>query len=435
MPRVFRGFHDEEIGETRDPLFDAVTTPQLIRFHGLECEEHVVMTADGYILVLHRIIKKDDHLRQRTHTGTSSRNGLPSPTSSVTGNSRGGRIPQSGPPILVIHGAMISSEIWVCQRSTNRNLVFRLANEGYDVWLANRRGTKYSQKHVIFKPHEERFWDFSMDEMIMHDVPAQVEYILGLVGHKTITLMGFSQGTAESFGALSFSRKLNRRVNCMVGLSATCKPPLPTNGLIRSMVYWTPELVYLLLGRRSMLRSVCFWQSILSPKAMAWLMDMSMFLLFGWKNTNIRAKERPLMYRSLFSLASVKSISHWFQIMRAGRFQMYDDQPPGRTHIIPAYPLSNIRTPILAILGMKDGLVDREFIEREFGTASIQLVDGYEHMDTIWANDVDKKVFPMVIDFIKAHSPLVKNKGLLPSAEIISWPPTPMGHSSIINRF
>ena len=66
----------------------------------------------------------------------------------------------------------------------------------------------------------------------------------------------------------------------------------PQNTLIRSMVLWTPELVFLIFGRKSMLSSVYFWQSVLSPRAMAWLMDMTMRLLFGWSNENIRPQRQ-----------------------------------------------------------------------------------------------------------------------------------------------
>lgn len=240
VPRIFQGFYDEEIKEIRDPMHEANTTPQLAHFHGYQCEEHVVVTADGYYLVLHRIIgglpRKEGGGAREDISELANGTGFPSPQTSTTASVGRGRRRLSGPPILVIHGAMMSSEAWLCQRIARKNLVLRLFDEGYDVWLTNRRGCKYSQKHISYKPYETRFWDFSMDETIQHDVPAQVEYVLGTSGHRTLSLLGFSQGTAEILGALAICRKLQKRVNCVVAISATAKPPTPSNTLIKSMV-------------------------------------------------------------------------------------------------------------------------------------------------------------------------------------------------------
>lgn len=384
-----------------DPLSAATSTPELIEYHGYECEEHLVVTADGYVLQMHRILPARPALPEDDGDAT-----LPSPEPSVSaaGPSRGESA--AGPPVLAIHGAMLSSEIWLAQRQAGKNLVLSLVDAGYDVWLANRRGTRYSQKHLLYKPQEERFWDYSIDETIIHDVPAQVEYILAATGHRQCALLGFSQGTAEALGAMAFSQRLHRRISCMVGLSATAKPPTPRNPFIHSMVHWTPELVFLLFGRKSMLKSVYFWQSVLSPKAMAWLMDHCMRLLFGWRNRNIKPKDKPLLYRYLFASASVKQIAHWFQIMRANRFQMYDDTPPGRHSQAPEYPLRNITRPLMLFLGDHDCLTDAHFVETHLPAAEMHLMAGYEHMDTIWSHDADQTVYPHVLQFLELYAPI-----------------------------
>lgn len=45
----------------------------------------------------------------------------------------------------------------------------------YDVWLGNARGNKYSLKHMFLKPHEKKFWEFSMDELALFDMPDTVD--------------------------------------------------------------------------------------------------------------------------------------------------------------------------------------------------------------------------------------------------------------------
>jgi lysosomal acid lipase/cholesteryl ester hydrolase len=35
-----------------------------------------------------------------------------------------------------------------------------LANLGYDVWLGNNRGNRFSLAHLYRDPNEKSFWDF-----------------------------------------------------------------------------------------------------------------------------------------------------------------------------------------------------------------------------------------------------------------------------------
>ena len=423
VPQIFKGSKNERIKEMDDSIVNAKTTPQLIKYHGYGCEEHVVLTADGYYLVLYRIIRIPNTNADVHGAAVSNGSGYPSPQQSTSSTSRR----RSTPTILVLHGAIMCSEIWVCHRNSRKNIVCNLADEGYDVWLANRRGCKYSQKHTLYKPDNVKFWDFSMDETIIHDVPAQIEYVLGVTGNKSLTLMGFSQGAAEIFGALSVNRRLEKRVDCVVAFSATAKPPTPKNALIHSMVHWTPEIVYLLFGRKSLLSSVYFWQSILSVRAMSWLIDTSMYLLFGWRSMNIRPRDRYQLFGHLYSTASVKQVAHWFQIMRAGRFQMFDDSPSGfsKARIIPAFPMKNNKVPKLLIMGMKDCLVEPEGMMAELSNATIIECKDYEHMDTIWANDADVKVFRPALEFIRKHLQSKEVRGSTRSlcdSDVFQWP-------------
>lgn len=41
----------------------------------------------------------------------------------------------------------------------------------YDVWFGNARGNKYSMKHLKCKPDSRDFWDYSMDEFALYDLP------------------------------------------------------------------------------------------------------------------------------------------------------------------------------------------------------------------------------------------------------------------------
>jgi predicted alpha/beta hydrolase len=68
-----------------------------------------------------------------------------------------------------------------------------LADEGFDVWVANVRGTRWSHGHIALTKHEQQkkntkkeknYWDWSWDELAMYDLPAMLEFVYKTTGSK-----------------------------------------------------------------------------------------------------------------------------------------------------------------------------------------------------------------------------------------------------------
>ena len=51
---------------------------------------------------------------------------------------------------------------------------FILASKGYDVWLGNNRGTKFSMRNENVKD----YWNFSFDHFIEYDQPKMIDSVL-----------------------------------------------------------------------------------------------------------------------------------------------------------------------------------------------------------------------------------------------------------------
>lgn len=147
------------------------------------------------------------------------------------------------------------------------------------------------------------------------------------------------------------------------------------------------------------------------------VINSSLRWLFNWKSLNIANTQKLAAYAHLYSFASVKSVVHWFQIMRNGKFQMYDDdvqalavtRPSNRSSGVSSYqparfPTRNIVTPIVLLYGDCDSLVDINQMLHELPahTTSIRL-RGYEHLDVIWGKDVDEDVIPHVVEALRSH--------------------------------
>ena len=57
-----------------------------------------------------------------------------------------------------------------------------LANLGYDVWLGNNRGNRFSLAHLSKKPSEKEFWDFHQQDMGEKDLPTIIDHITAVTG-------------------------------------------------------------------------------------------------------------------------------------------------------------------------------------------------------------------------------------------------------------
>lgn len=56
--------------------------------------------------------------------------------------------------------------------SANESLAFVLHDAGYDVWLANVRGTTWGLHHGTLTTRDAVFWEFTWDDMALKDLPA-----------------------------------------------------------------------------------------------------------------------------------------------------------------------------------------------------------------------------------------------------------------------
>ncbi|XVE84141.1 hypothetical protein DITRI_Ditri16bG0145900 [Diplodiscus trichospermus] len=146
-----------------------------VTIHGYKCEEHEVKTQDGYILNMQRI-----------------------PEGRAGGISRTGNKKQ---PILIQHGVLVDGMTWLLN-SPEQNLPMILADKGYDVWIANTRGTRFCRKHVSLDPAQPGFWNWSWDELVGYDLPAVFDFVFSQTGQK-IHYIGHSLGTL--IGLASFS--------------------------------------------------------------------------------------------------------------------------------------------------------------------------------------------------------------------------------------
>ncbi|KAG8929435.1 hypothetical protein FRC03_002657 [Tulasnella sp. 419] len=376
-----------------EKIRSAADFEELCGIYGYTVEDHYVQTKDGYLLCLHRIPARRGE--RRPAPGSTTRK----------------------PVVYLHHGLLMNSEIWVCLTDAERCIPFILAERGYDVWLGNNRGNKYSKKAIHSNSSQSRFWNYSMDEFCMHDIPDSIDYILATTKTRDLSYIGFSQGTAQAFAALSIHPQLNDKINVFIALAPAMSPKGLAASLVDALMKASPSLMFLFFGRRAILPSTVFWQSIVYPPIFVKIIDTCLYFLFNWTNTNISQQQKLAAYAHLYSFTSVKAVVHWFQIMRTGKFLMYDDdvQVPARLYPNRAYqparfPTKNITTPIVLLYGDCDNLVTIDSMLRELPEHTLAFpIDGHEHLDILWSAHTAKMVIPHVLAVLERYSEAPKS--------------------------
>ncbi|CAG8568924.1 12266_t:CDS:2, partial [Dentiscutata heterogama] len=314
------------------------------------------------------------------------------------------------PVVLFYHGLMTCSELWVCNYEYENRLCCLLADAGYDVWFGNSRGNKYSMKHIKCDPNGRKFWDYSMDELAIYDLPDTINYILEITGAPSLSYIGFSQGTAQCFAALSINPKINNKINLFIALSPATSPKGLSNSIVNAFIKTSPNIIYLFFGRKAMLTMALFWKQILPPPIFTKIVDFALKFLFGWNCENINETQKAIGYYHLYSCSSVKSVVHWFQIIRAHNFQMYDELPTysyttafGKT--CQRFPTQQITAPIAIFYGGRDSLADMTMLLEQIPKpVLVREISEYEHLDFIWASDINHKIFPVIFYLLRKYN-------------------------------
>ena len=198
-----------------------------------------------------------------------------------------------------------------------------------------------------------------------------------------------------------------------IALAPAMAPAGLSNGIVDALVKASPQVLYLLFGRRSILSSATMWETLLYPPLFTRVVDMGLSFLFDWKTKNMSASQKLAAYPHLYSFTSTKSVVHWFQIIRNKSFQMYDDdlhQPmslstTSKYSKVAKYPTRNIKTPVVLMYGGSDSLVDIKVMLRELPPQTVATeIPHYEHLDFLWARDVDVQVFQHVFDALNSFT-------------------------------
>ncbi|ODM93618.1 Lipase 3 [Orchesella cincta] len=378
-------------------------TPQILATYNYKYISYNVTTNDGYILTVYRITESPKRTRSRSKGAKQS--------------------------VYLNHGLGGSSDTWNFQPGS-RNLPFKLADAGYDVWLSNCRGTTYSMGHKNYDANKDiAYWSFSFHEMGIYDVPAGVDKILNETGTKKVFYIGHSMGTTQYFIALSEVPGLNDKIEAGFMLA-----PIAYMGHLNSAIRLLVPLLatdpeyqianLALMGRVQTLDQ--FRQQFkLSPGDLCDLTatkcgicDNLIFLLFGYNAPQMNNTELPNILAKYPNNIGVKWIAHYAQNIVTCRFQKYDYGPVKNMELYksaksPEYNLQNITAPTYFFYGEQDNLGPPNDVQITAKNMRPGVLKGnykvrnkfFNHVDFVTAKDADKLVYNRILSEMKRYKP------------------------------
>jgi len=360
---------------------------QLIRPMGYPCTEFVVGTKDGFLLGLQRI---PYGIRDRGIVKVGSR-----------------------PPVFLQHGLFQGGDTWF-QNSREQSLGFILADSGFDVWVGNVRGTRWSHGHVSLSEHSKAFWDWSWEELAGYDLPVMIEFIYSVTGSK-VFYVGHSQGTIMAFAAFTQPEVVN-----MVAAAALLSPISYLNHITSSFARAAVNLHLDQIMSSMGLHQINFRSNIgvqLVDYVCASEEANCGDLLTSITGPNCCFNSSRIDFYLEYEPhpSSTKNIKHLFQMIRKGTFAKFDYGLWGNLKHYGSlnpidYDLSQIpeSLPLWMAYGGKDALGDFVDVNHTLAELNSEPVlvslESYAHLDFILSVQAKADLYDSMVNFFKSQS-------------------------------
>lgn len=374
-----------------DILEDAtLDTIGLLRKYGYAAENHRVVTSDGYILNVHRCS-----------------GGPVSP-------------PRVGKQVVfLMHGMLSSSADWTLM-GPQTSLVYMLSDLGYDVWMGNSRGNRYSNTHISRNNETQAFWDFSWHEVGTHDLPAMIDYALTFTGRSKLHYIGHSMGTTVYIVLISERPEYGDKI-----ISSQLLAPAAYMHNVRSpYVIWLATYFYSITLSLQWQGTYYFDPTNEMDQAAAYndcrdgapyqeMCTITTFLIAGFNSQEMNRTMLPVIKGHSPAGASTMNMIHYAQIVRSMTFRRYDHEALNYQRYgqftPPLYRFTGHRAPVSFYHSTNDwlaGPADVDILYRQMGASQVQLKylvpqATFNHMDFVWAINVRSLVYDRVVQDLR----------------------------------
>lgn len=367
--------------------------PEIIAKYGYPVEEHFVTTADGYIVNLHRIPYGKD--------GVS----------------------ENRPAVLVMHGVSSSSADFIIA-GPDKALGYVLADAGYDVWLGNSRGNRYSRNHTYLSPDtdKKKFWDFSFHQLAVFDLPAMIDHITATTAQEKIFYVGHSQGTTIFYVLCSEKPEYNDRFRAHFSLSPVVYMHNLDSVPFQTMSWYHKQLEYFvnLYGAyeygnvndpsHAASQQYCNSTNVIHQEYCKTLI----FMNSGYNEDQFNYTLLPITMGHTPAGISMFQVIHFFQECRSDHFRQYDYGLTENMVVYgqanpPDYNLANVVAPVYLFYSKNDYLSNEKDVLRLNSelpnVKALMLMSDplWTHLDYLWGIDAKTIVYQPLIDLMNAN--------------------------------
>lgn len=365
---------------------------------GYPMEKHIVHTGDGYRLAVYRI----PHGREGLKSGKR--------------------------PVAFLQHGLLDSSAAFAMNGANGSVAFALADAGFDVWLGNSRGNSFSNFEIQSSMTYDSFWDFSLDELIRHDLPETLEYVLNKTSVKKLVFLGHSQGTATAFALFGSGHPVVEHIAVAIMIAPVAFVRHITSPVLRGMAVTNVDILIKLLGFREFLPSSIVLEILGGTfcRDVPHACENALAAFCGYNPDNIDPDKWATFLKYTPSGTSVKLMVHWKQGVLSysdTQFHAYDYglncwnwfrmEPQPCNQVVykaekpPEYKIEDVRIPLVFFQGGQDALSDPSDVKSlknvlKPGVLRAEyLYPEYQHLDFLWGRNADDKVCGKILDVLR----------------------------------
>ncbi|KAK4792277.1 hypothetical protein SAY86_022712 [Trapa natans] len=354
---------------------------QLIDPTGYPCTEHIIQTKDGYLLALQRVSSSNPELRI-----------------------------QPGPPVLLQHGLFMGGDAWFLNHP-NQSLGFILADHGFDVWIGNVRGTRWSHGHISLSERDKDFWDWSWQELAFYDLAEMIHFISSTTTSK-VFLVGHSQGTIMSLAALT-QPDIAEMVEAAALLSPISYLGHITSQLVWRMVNMHLDQMIIAMGIHQLNFRSDFDVRIMDAICDGHIECNDLLTSITGKNCCFNNSRVDFYLEYEPHPSSSKNLRHLFQMIRKGGFSMYDYGIVKNMKVYgqfkpTVFNLTRIpkALPLWMAYGGNDALSEivdiNETLSELQSKPELVYLENYGHVDFILGLNAKEEVYNRMVEFFRS---------------------------------
>ncbi|CAN1328022.1 Triacylglycerol lipase 2 [Linum perenne] len=295
----------------------------------------------------------------------------------------------------------------------NESLPFILVDNGYDVWIANTRGTVPSQGHTSLSPTDGAYWEWSWDELAAYDLPAVFHYVFQRTAQKH-HYIGHSLGTLTALAALSQGDLLNMTRSAALLCPIAHLNHITSPAKIAADLY-IAEVIIVLMFDFELFYRLAFSKFLKGVCDQPGINCSDLITTFTGDNCCVNVSRIDEFLDNEPQATSVKNIVHLSQ--RTITKYDYGNEDANMDHYgqpnPPIYNMSMIQSsfPLFFGYGGQDKLSDVDDMQilidnlkdHEQDKLVLHYVDYYSHTDFVFGVNASVVVYDPIMDFFKLN--------------------------------